>query len=87
MSNKKFIIIAETSVFVKSISYVVNVASDFKSSIIIAANGREADAKSIINIMALGIGRNSEIEIKATGEDADLAIAKIQEVLKNYQLI
>lgn len=87
MISREFTIVAELSTFIKAITYFVNTASDFSSSITIKANGRQADAKSIINIMALGIKQSTKIELSAVGNDANEAINKLEEILIEQKLI
>jgi phosphoenolpyruvate-protein phosphotransferase len=47
-----------------------NLAADAR----IAAHGREANARSAVALMALGVQRGDEIEIRASGPDAALAL-------------
>ncbi|TLZ24018.1 MAG: HPr family phosphocarrier protein, partial [Gammaproteobacteria bacterium] len=47
----------------------------------IAAHGREANARSIVALMALGVERGEEIEIRATGPDATVAVQALAAVL------
>jgi len=47
----------------------------------IAAHGREANARSIVALMALGVERGEEIEIRATGPDAAVAVQALAAVL------
>lgn len=68
-------------------SELVKIASTFKSDIKIISKGKEGNAKSIMNIMALGIKQGDEIKIEANGEDAQQAIEKIQSELINLKLI
>ena len=75
MISREFTIVAELSTFIKAITYFVNTASDFSSSITIKANGRQADAKSI------------KIELSAVGNDANEAINKWEEILIEQKLI
>lgn len=88
MVSKKFTIACEISAdFVQGITYFVNTASDFSSSISVNANNRTSDAKSLINIMALNIKAGTEIELVAVGSDANEAIIKLEDVLKQQKLI
>jgi len=56
---------------------VRNLAADVR----IAAHGREANARSIVALMALGVERGEEIEIRATGPDATIAVQALAAVL------
>lgn len=68
-------------------SELVKISSSFSSNIKIIAKGKEGNAKSIMNIMALGIKQNDEIIIEANGSDAEEAISKIQSELIKLKLI
>ena len=63
----------------------VQTAQQFTSCISIAANGEEVDGKSIISILALGLGQGAEIEIKAVGRDAQKAVTKLAELIETSE--
>jgi phosphocarrier protein HPr len=52
----------------------VRTAMKFQSKIAVAANGREADAKSLLAILALGAKRGTTLRLSADGDDADAAL-------------
>lgn len=56
-------------------------ARSFAADIRIAANGREANARSPIAVMTLGARFGDEIEIAATGSDAAGAVAAIEALI------
>lgn len=56
---------------------IVQTSNRFKSSIRLIKNGREADAKSMLDIMTLSCPRGTLIEICAEGEDSVEAIAAL----------
>ena len=68
-------------------SELTKIASSFFSNIKIIAKGKEGNAKSIMNIMALGIKKDDEITIEADGADADQAIDKLKSELSKLKLI
>jgi phosphocarrier protein HPr len=53
---------------------LVQTVAPFKSSITIAAKGREVNAKSIMGVMLLAAGQGSQVVIRADGDDAQSAI-------------
>jgi phosphotransferase system HPr (HPr) family protein len=57
----------------------VKVAMAFLSTIRVRAGDREANAKSILEVMALGAEGGSEISLRADGDDADAALGAIRE--------
>ncbi|MEA4134359.1 HPr family phosphocarrier protein [Mycoplasma sp. 2045] len=66
---------------------IVSTATKFKSDSKLIYNGREANLKSIMNIMALGIKHGAEITVKVLGEDEEAAVKAIEAALKNHGLI
>ena len=55
----------------------------FQSDVTIIFNGKEVNAKSIMNIMAACIKFGSEIEVQANGPDEEAALAKAIELIDN----
>lgn len=56
-------------------------ATSFKSTIMIAKGERNANAKSIISIMGLGIKQGESIVLKVDGPDADEAVKTLQQLV------
>jgi phosphocarrier protein HPr len=52
----------------------VRAAMQFDAEIAVASNGREADAKSLLEVLALGARRGSSLRLSAVGADADRAL-------------
>jgi phosphotransferase system HPr (HPr) family protein len=52
----------------------VRTAMGFNSKLTVAAGDREADAKSLLAILALGAKRGSTLRLTADGDDADAAL-------------
>ncbi|WP_418763736.1 HPr family phosphocarrier protein [Mycoplasma todarodis] len=50
-------------------------------------HGKSGNLKSIMNIMALGVKQGDEITITAEGSDADAAVAEIEKIMKENNLI
>lgn len=62
---------------------VVN-AMKYKSSICILCRQNRADAKNILELMALGVRRNDRILVEASGEDEEEALETIKRTLVEY---
>jgi len=52
----------------------VQQAARFGAAIEVAANGRRANAKSILEVLALGAEGGTELVISASGDDAPAAV-------------
>ena len=59
----------------------VRTAMRFRSKIMVAANGREADAKSILSVLGLGATAGTTLMVRADGEDASAALHALAETL------
>jgi phosphotransferase system HPr (HPr) family protein len=55
----------------------VRAAMKFSATITVATNEREANAKSLLAILALGAKRGTELRLRAEGEDAAAALAAL----------
>jgi phosphotransferase system HPr (HPr) family protein len=59
----------------------VRAAAAFGATIEVRANGRQADAKSILQVLGLGADGGTELEISASGDDAAAAVARLAELV------
>lgn len=57
----------------------VRTAMGFAASVQVAANGREADAKSLLTVLALGAKGGTELRLTATGDDAAAALDALRD--------
>jgi phosphocarrier protein HPr len=55
----------------------VQTAKQFSCDIRVAHEGREANAKSVLNVLTLGASQGAAITVWAEGEDADQALAAL----------
>ena len=65
----------------------VNAASKFKCEVKVAYKGRTVNMKSIMVVMSLGIPTQSEITVSCEGEDEDVAVKTIEDVLRAQKVI
>ncbi|HKP20890.1 MAG TPA: HPr family phosphocarrier protein [Thermoleophilaceae bacterium] len=57
----------------------VRTAMGFSASITVGAGDREADAKSLLSVLALGAKAGTELRLTAAGDDADAAVSAMRE--------
>lgn len=60
---------------------IVSAAVDFNAAIELHCDGRVADARSILSVMTLGAGLGAEVEVHATGPQAEEAASRMVELL------
>lgn len=59
----------------------VKTAMRFGSRVTVAANGKVADAKSILAVLALGARGGTTLELSADGDDAPAALDALAELV------
>jgi phosphocarrier protein HPr len=60
---------------------LVRAAAAFASTVEVIFNGKQASARSVLAIMALGARAGSTVVVRAAGDDADAAAAAVVAVL------
>jgi phosphocarrier protein HPr len=60
---------------------IVELASRFRSTVLLAVNGRTADARSIVAVMLLAASVGSTVTVEASGPDAQEAIDAISTLI------
>lgn len=58
-------------------------AARFESSIAVAANGKSANAKSILEVLGLGATGGTELELSASGERAAEAVEHLAALVRS----
>ncbi|MFZ5640893.1 MAG: HPr family phosphocarrier protein [Bacillota bacterium] len=76
-------IVNELGLHARPAALFVQQASKFKADIRILKDGREADGKSILDIMMLTARKGANIRIKADGEDAEAAVKALSHLVKS----
>ena len=59
-----------------------NLAAQFNSQIKVVKGNIEADAKSILGLMALEASKGSELILRARGEDAEEAVQALAQLIE-----
>lgn len=86
MAEKQFTVIDKAGIHARPASQLVNTANQFKSDIFLVYNGKDTNLKSVLGVMSLGIGNGESFSIRAEGEDAEKALAALEETLKEQGL-
>lgn len=81
MVTKKIKIQIQNSLEARPVAVLVQVASQFSSSIYVESGDRKVNAKSIMGMMALGLDSGEEVVVSAEGEDEANAMQDIEKYL------
>ena len=82
MFTKEVIVRCESGLHNKQVTYFVQKANEFKSSILLESENRRMNAKSLLGIMSLGIVTGAAVTLSAHGEDAEDAVNALESMLQ-----
>ncbi len=77
MIEKEAIVVSKKGLQARQVSKLIKKAMSFKSNIAITYNGKKADAKSLIDVLALNVPNGVTITISAFGDDEVLAVYEL----------
>ena len=72
---------ADVALHARPAGVFVRAASRFGASIDVAANGKSANAKSILEVLGLGALGGAELRLSASGDDASEALAALAKLV------
>ncbi|MBD5486255.1 MAG: HPr family phosphocarrier protein [Lachnospiraceae bacterium] len=81
MIQKSIQIKLETGLEARPVAMLVQVASQFESTVYINADDRKVNAKSIMGMMSLGLASGEEVVVVAEGNDEGAAVEEIEKFL------
>ncbi|MEJ2067502.1 MAG: HPr family phosphocarrier protein [Deltaproteobacteria bacterium] len=83
VEERIFIIKNKLGLHARAANMVVQVASNFVSTITVDKDGIKANAKSIMGLLLLAAGQGSKIVVRAQGKDAQEAVADIGKLIED----
>ena len=82
MFSKEVIVRCESGLHNKQVTYFVQKANEFKSSVWLESENRRMNAKSLLGIMSLGIVTGAVVTLSAEGPDAADAVNALDAMLQ-----
>ena len=82
MFNKEVIVRCESGLHNKQVTYFVQKANEFKSSVWLESENRRMNAKSLLGIMSLGIVTGAVVTLSADGSDEEEAVNALDAMLQ-----
>jgi phosphotransferase system HPr (HPr) family protein len=73
-SSERIALPADVALHARPAGLFVREAALFDADVNVAANGKQANAKSILEVLGLGATGGTELVISASGEDAAAAV-------------
>ena len=81
MVTKKMKIQLQNGLEARPVAVLVQVASQYNSSIYVECENRKVNAKSIMGMMTLGLIAGEEVVVSANGDDEETAMSDIEKYL------
>ncbi len=76
-------VVNSLGIHVRTAAILSSTALHFLSEITITFGDETADARSAIELVALGVGPGAQVKISARGRDAAAAVAAIEKLFEN----
>ena len=83
MLKKVITIEGQNSSEAKPVAMLVQVASQYESTIYLETGSKRVNAKSIMGMMTLGLAAGEQVTISADGADENQAVTDIEKYLSN----
>jgi phosphocarrier protein len=83
LASRSVTIINRLGLHARAAAKFVTLASGFESDIRIVRANREINGKSIMGVMMLAAGKGTQLEIVANGADAETAVDRLAELVRN----
>lgn len=83
MAEKNVTVVNETGLHARPAAALVQFVKNIPGDVEIVKDGKVANAKSIFNVMSLGISQGTEILVRVTGDNDEEYVEKVVEFIKN----
>ena len=83
MVEKTLVVKNETGLHARPAASLVQFVKNFEGTVELIKDGNTANAKSIFNVMALGVSKCSEITVRVSGENEQENLDKLVEFIEN----
>lgn len=82
MTSRDVVVRCESGLHNRQATYFVQKANEFDCGIWIESGSRKMNAKSLLGIMSLGIVTGATVTLSAEGNNADVALNALEELLQ-----
>ncbi len=83
MISKEFIIKNKIGLHARPAATFVQTVSKYRSRITISKDNKEVNAKSIVEVLSLGVEGGTKVVIKVDGSDEKQAMEAIEQLIEN----
>ena len=79
--KRQLTIVNKLGLHARAAAKFVNCASTFASDVSVRRGEREVNGKSIMGVMMLAAAKGTEIEVEASGDDAEAAVEALEQLV------
>lgn len=83
MVVKQVIVQNQVGLHARPVTFFIQKANEFKSSIWVEKENRKVNAKSLLGVLSLGVARGTEITLSAEGVDETEALEALEELINS----
>ena len=83
MIERETEIVNKLGLHARAAAKLVHTAGAFHSRVLVAKDGEEVDAKSILGIMMLAAGHGSRVTLRCDGNDEEAAMKAVTDLIAN----
>ncbi len=83
--KKRFVLRHPAGLHARPVTNLVKIANAFDAKLQLICKDEAVDLKSIMGVLSLGVPAGTEVFIKASGHDAEAALAKITDFFNQLQ--
>lgn len=76
-------VVNELGLHGRAAARLVHTANQFESSVVLRANGRETEGRSILGVLLLGAGRGAMLTVRCRGEDERAAVDALCDLVED----
>ena len=80
--SKKIKINNDLGLHARAAAKIVKLGNEYKSQLFLKKGDREVDGSSILSILTLSCPKGTEIEARIVGEDAEVFMERLEELLE-----
>lgn len=84
MKEFDYVITELVGIHARPAGLLVKAASAYKSMVTIEKDGKSADGKRLMSLMALGVKCSEKVVFKIEGEDEEKAVEELEKFCRNY---
>ncbi|MDO4562691.1 MAG: HPr family phosphocarrier protein [Clostridia bacterium] len=82
MVTKDVVVQNQVGLHARPVTFFIQKASEFSSSISVSCDDRTVNAKSLLGVLSLGVNRGMTITLKAEGADEKEAVAALADLIE-----